>query len=165
MARAKGVKATLTTSEARRVLPQLVRDAAQQSRPGKSLRENAVQIQPRGEEGSAYLVPEVDLEAAERRIEALEEELEDIGLMRMLEQRMRVETGALTDVDDVIREFGFDELTEAPSWRWASSPACTGARPPRPPAGCESRRVLDASVEPSHGRAEAPGPRAGISRS
>ena len=117
MARTKGMKATaMTTSEARRVLPKLARDAAKRRSPGKSLRENAVQIQPRGEAGSAYLVPEVDLEDAERRIEELEEELEDVALLRLLEQRTLAENGALIHVDDVIRELGFDKLlADAPA--------------------------------------------------
>ena len=116
MGRAKDTT-TLTTSEARRVLPQLARDAAKRQRPGRSLRENAVQIRPRGEERSAYLVPEVDLEDAERRIEELEEELEDVGLMRLMEQRALSDSGKLTHVDDVIRELGFDELLTDASTR------------------------------------------------
>src|SRR5215218_2219005 len=106
----RGAKAKLTTSEARRSLPALAREAARRKRPSDGLLDHAVEIQPRGEQRSVYLVPEVDVEAAQRRIESLEEELEDVALMRMLEQRAAADTGNLTYVDDVIRELGLDEL-------------------------------------------------------
>ncbi|MCD6728219.1 MAG: hypothetical protein LT070_13405 [Solirubrobacteraceae bacterium] len=107
---ARGAKTKLTTSEARRSLPALAREAARRDRPSERLLDHAVEIQPRGEGRSAYLVPEVDIEAAQRRIKALEEELEDIALVRMLEQRAAADTGNLTHVDDVIRDLGLDEL-------------------------------------------------------
>lgn len=110
-----GAKLTLNTSEARKALPKLAREAARRARPGKRLKDNAVEIQPRGESRSAYLVPEIDLDEAERHIEELEEELEDISIMRLLEQRVMTETGHRTPVDDVIREFGFDDLLTEPS--------------------------------------------------
>lgn len=47
---------------------------------------------------------------AARRIEELEEELEDIALLRLLEQRILADDGNLTPVDDVIRELGFHDL-------------------------------------------------------
>jgi hypothetical protein len=100
----------MTTTEARKSLPQLARDAARRAKAGKGLLDNAVEIQPRGERRSAYLVPEVDLEAAQRRIAELEEELEDVALVRMLEERLQRDTGNLTPVDDIIGAFGFDEL-------------------------------------------------------
>jgi hypothetical protein len=106
-------KMVVTTSQARTALPELARAAAKRSKPSKSLLDNAVEIQPRGEERSAYLVPEVDLQEAERRIEELEEELEDIALVRLIEQRTLAESGNLTTVDDVIREFGFHDLLDA----------------------------------------------------
>jgi len=110
MGRAQGKPKAITTSEARTVLPELARAAARRSKPAKSLRANAVVIHPRGEERSAYLVPEVDIEEAERRIEELEEELEDVALVRLMEQRALTDNGNLTHVDDVIREFGFHDL-------------------------------------------------------
>lgn len=106
-------KRALTTSEARTALPELARAAAKRSKPSKKLLDNAVEIHPRGEQRSAYLVPEVDLEEAERRIEDLEEEIEDIVLVRLIEQRTLAESGNLTDVDDVIRELGFNDLLSA----------------------------------------------------
>ncbi len=106
-------KKVFTTSQARTALPELARAAAQRSKPSKSLLDNAIEIQPRGEERSAYLVPEVDLEGAERRIEELEEELEDIALLRLIEQRTLAESDNRTTVDDVIRELGFHDLLDA----------------------------------------------------
>lgn len=111
MARAKsGAKAKLTTSEARKALPGLARDGAQRDRASGSLLDNAIEIQPRGEQRSVFLIPEVDLDAAQQRIEELEEELEDVALVRMLEHRVHADPGNLTPVDDVIRELGFPEL-------------------------------------------------------
>ncbi len=102
----------VTTSQARTALPELARAAAKRSKPGKSLLDHAVEIQPRGEQRSAYLVPEVDLQEAERRIETLEEELEDIALMRLIEQRTLSESTTHTPVDDVIGKFGFHDLLD-----------------------------------------------------
>jgi len=110
MARATQRTKALTTSQARKDLPKLARAAAQRTRAGTSLREHAILIQPRDETRGAYLIPEIDVTAAERHIQELEEELEDIALMRLLEQRTLSGTGALTPVDDVIRELGFDAL-------------------------------------------------------
>jgi hypothetical protein len=109
---AEGTKAALTTSAARKALPKLARAAAKRAKPSKSPRDHAVRIQPRGEARCAYLVPEVDLEDAERRIGELEEELEDVALMRLLEQRALDDDGKLTPVDDVIAELGFHDLLD-----------------------------------------------------
>lgn len=105
----------MTTSEARKSLPALARAAAKRSRPSEGLLDNAIEIHPRGEERSAYLVPAVDLEAAQQRIADLEDELEDIAWMRLLEQRVQ-EGERLAPVEDVIRDLGFDDLLqEAPA--------------------------------------------------
>jgi hypothetical protein len=104
----------LTTTEARKSLPSLVRAAARRSTPGKSLRANAVEISPRGEERKALLVPEVDIEAAEKQIADLQETLEDIELMRIIEERVGGGDGTGTPVADVIRELGQEDLLEEP---------------------------------------------------
>jgi hypothetical protein len=101
---------TLTTSEARKALPKLARAAAKRAHPSQNPKAHAVRIQPRGEARCAYLVPEVDLDEASRRIEDLEEELEDVALMRLVEQRALAGTEHLTPVDDFIRELGFNDL-------------------------------------------------------
>ncbi len=100
----------LSTSEARKSLPSLAKRAARQTKPGKSLRANAVAIQPRGESRRALLVPEVDVEATERYIEELEETIEDIELMRLIEERTATVEETGTPLAEVIREFGQEDL-------------------------------------------------------
>ncbi|MGA2927937.1 MAG: hypothetical protein ABSG43_18470 [Solirubrobacteraceae bacterium] len=104
-----GAKSVLSTSEARKALPSLAREAAQRNTPSDDLLGQAIEIAPRGEARSAFLIPGVDIEAAQQRIANLEEELEDIALMRMLEQRLAADSGNLTPFDDILREVGLDE--------------------------------------------------------
>ena len=102
----------LTTTEARRSLPGLVKAAARRRTPGKDLRANAVEILPRGEQRKALLVPEVDIEEAERRITELEETLEDVELMRLIEERVVTGNEPGTPIEDVIRELGREHLLD-----------------------------------------------------
>jgi hypothetical protein len=115
--RANKTAVAMTTTEARKSLPTLAKTAARRKRPSKRLRDNAVAIQPRGEEGRALLVPEVDIAEAERHIAELEETIEDIELMRLVEERVKGGAERGTPIDDVIRRFGFEEelLGERPS--------------------------------------------------
>jgi hypothetical protein len=110
-------RSSMSTTEARKSLPSLAKRAAQRRRPGKGLRDNAVEIHPRGETGRALLVPEVDIAEAERRIAELEETLEDIELIRLVEERVRTGKEQGTPIDEVIREFGFEKelLGEEPA--------------------------------------------------
>lgn len=98
---------TVTTTQARRNLPQLARRAAQQRKPGKTLVEKAVRIKPQGAERAAYLVAEVDVEETERYIEELEDVLEDIEFISLLEQRTGDGDGAPSGqpLSEVIQEF------------------------------------------------------------
>lgn len=100
----------MTTSEARRSLPTLVRRAAQRRKPGRTLRANAVEIQPRGETRSALLIPEVDVAAAERYISELEETIEDIELMRLVEERVVSGSERGLPLAEVIRDLGQEDL-------------------------------------------------------
>jgi hypothetical protein len=102
----------ITTSEARRSLPTLAKQAAKQTKPAASLVDNAVEIHPRGAERSAFLVPGVDVEQAQRQIEALEEELDDIALLRFLEDRIARSLGKTTTIEDFARELGHEDLLE-----------------------------------------------------
>jgi hypothetical protein len=96
---------TMTTTEARTVLPGLVKKAAR-AKPSKTLRGNAVVIQARGEE-AVLLLPEADVAAAERRIAELEEELEDIALMRMVEALTIASEGKPSvSVDELAADLG-----------------------------------------------------------
>lgn len=111
MARAaRRSKSVLTTTEARKSLPALAKRAARRKKPGKGLRTNAVEIQPRGEERKALLVPEVDIEEAERQIAELQETIEDIELMRLVEERVITGKEKGAPLADVIRGFGQDDL-------------------------------------------------------
>ena len=107
-------KAVLTTTEARKELPSLAKRAAQRRKPGKSLRSNAIEIQPRGEERKALLLPEIDVEAAERQIAELQEVIEDIELMRLIEDRVVTGSEAGSPLADVIRQLGQEDLLDEP---------------------------------------------------
>lgn len=73
-------KHRLGTSEARENLPKIVNEFAELERPTNSLAARAVEVGPRLQ-GGAWLVPEVDAQAAIEREEALAErvlELEEL---------------------------------------------------------------------------------------
>jgi hypothetical protein len=99
-----------TTTEARNSLPTLVKQAATKKKAGRSLRSSAIEIQPRGEERKAFLIPEVDLEAAERELAELRELLEDIELMQIIEERVTAAGEKGKPLADVIRDFGHEDL-------------------------------------------------------
>jgi hypothetical protein len=105
----------LTTSEARRRLPTLARAAARRKKPAADPLDNVVEIHPRGETNSAFLIPEVDLRAALERIEQLEEDLEDVALMRLMEARFTSGSGQGIPVEDFVRELGHADLLDEAS--------------------------------------------------
>lgn len=96
---------TLTTSEARTQLPSLVRKVAR-AKPSKTLRDNAVAIRARGEDNVVLLVSEAEVQAAEERIATLEAELEDIALMRLIEERELADTGERFTLEQVAAHAG-----------------------------------------------------------
>jgi hypothetical protein len=111
MAAARGKQPTaLGTSEARRSLPQLVKKASSQRKPALDPESNAVRITTRGQEGSASLVPTVDLVAAKDRIEELEEELENAGLALFLQERLEKSDGKRLSAGDFLVEIGMGEF-------------------------------------------------------
>jgi len=113
MAAARNRKpAALGTSEARRNLPQLVRKASSRRTPSPSLESNVTLITTRGQEGSASLVPTVDLVAAKERIEELEEELENAGLALFLQERLAGSEGKRLSAGDFLMEIGMGEFVE-----------------------------------------------------
>jgi hypothetical protein len=113
MAAARGKKpAALGTSEARRSLPQLVRKASSRRKPSSDLERNVVRIITRGQEGSASLLPTVDLVAAKERIEELEEELENAGLALFLQERLAGSEGKRLSAGDFLTEIGMGEFVE-----------------------------------------------------
>lgn len=112
MAPARGKKPTaLGTSEARRSLPELVKRASARRKPASDPESHAVRITTRGLDGSASLVPTVDLIAAKERIEELEEELENAGLALFLQDRLR-SGGERVSAGDFLAEIGMGEFVE-----------------------------------------------------
>jgi len=102
--------AVLGTSEARRNLPQLVKQASSRHKPSPELDSNVVRITTRGCEGSASLVPTVDLVAAKQRIEELEEDLENAGLALFLQERLAKSEGKRLSAGDFLTEIGMGEF-------------------------------------------------------
>lgn len=113
MATARGKKPTvLGTSEARRSLPQLIKKASSLRKPSPDPESNVVRIKTRGQEGSASLIPTVDLVAAKDRIEELEEELENAGLALFLQERLAKSEGERLSAGDFLTEIGMGKFVE-----------------------------------------------------
>jgi hypothetical protein len=111
MAAARGKNPiSLGTSEARRSLPLLVKKASLRRKPSLDPESNAIRIATRGQEGSASLVPTVDLVAAKDRIEELEEELENAGLALFLQERLAKSDGKRLSASDFLAEIGMGEF-------------------------------------------------------
>ena len=102
----------LGASEARRTLPELVKKAASRRNPSPDPESNAIRIITRGQEGSASLVPTVDLLAAKDRIEELEDELENAGLALFLQERLSNSSDERLSAGDFLMEIGMDEFVE-----------------------------------------------------
>lgn len=100
----------LGTSEARKRLPGLVRTAAARSKPAKRPKDRAIEIKPRGGERSASLVPTIDLDAAEERIAALEEDLENAGIALFLQDRLAQTNGKRLSAEEFLRGIGMDDF-------------------------------------------------------
>ncbi len=116
----------LATAEARTQLPSLVRELAQLERPAHSLAERAVEIGPR-RAGGAWLVPEVDAQAAmererslARRVEDLEDQLEDFAIGVLLEERLARTSGERVSLDELAAELGLADFLAQERARQAS---------------------------------------------
>lgn len=101
---------SLGASAARRSLPQLVKKASSRRTPSRDPESNAIRITTRGQEGSASLVPTVDLVAAKDRIEELEEDLENAGLALFLQERLEKGEDERLSAGDFLREIGMGEF-------------------------------------------------------
>jgi hypothetical protein len=102
--------ARYTVEQARRELYALIDEFRKVSEPSGSLLDRAVEIGPR-RQGGAWLVPEADAQAALDRIEELEEELEDIGIGLLLQERLA--RGGLDDdlsLEELASEVGREHL-------------------------------------------------------
>lgn len=93
-------------------MPQLVKKASSRRKPSPDLDSNVVRIAIRGQEGSASLVPTVDLVAAKERIEELEEELENAGLALFLQERLAKSEAKRLSAGDFLAEIGMGEFVE-----------------------------------------------------
>jgi len=105
-------RSELGTSEARRTLPELVKTASSKRKPAADPERNAVRIKPRGAFGSASLVPTVDLTAAKRRIEELEDELENAGLALFLQERLQPDESRRLSAGEFLQEIGMGEFVD-----------------------------------------------------
>jgi hypothetical protein len=104
----------MATTEARKALPQLVRTMAGKLVPSANLLEDAVGIGPH-RKGGAILLPEVDViaHAAElarlhARVEELEDDLEDAGLVLFLQDRLATTAGERLTTEEFLRGIGME---------------------------------------------------------
>lgn len=108
----------LATTEARRQLPRIVSELVAVDEPGDTLAAHAVEVGPR-HRGGVWLVPAVDADAAmdreaelRERVDALEDEAENMALGFSLMSRLQRSSGATISGDDFVRELGFGDLVE-----------------------------------------------------
>ena len=111
-------KRSLNSSEARTQLPALVNELVAVKKAGGTLVEHAVEVGPRNR-GGVLLVPAVDVDAAmdreeelRERVEALEDEVENMAIGFMLADRLKSSTGATVSGEDFIRSLGFDDVAD-----------------------------------------------------
>ena len=102
--------ARYTVEQARRELYVLVDKFRKLSKPSESLLDRAVEIGPR-RQGGAWLLPEADAQAALARIDELEDELEDIGIGLLAQERLA--RGGLEEdvsIEELARRFDLEHL-------------------------------------------------------
>jgi len=109
---------SLPNTRARDTLPQLVEEMAGYEAPSESLADHAIEIGPHNH-GVAWLVPQIDAQAAldreaalRERIEELEEEAENIAIGMLVQHRLGESVGVTISGADLIRELGFEDLAE-----------------------------------------------------
>jgi len=106
----------LATNTARDRLFELVNELAAVVEGSPELSEHAVEIGPRGR-GGALLIPTADAEAAlarmqalEDRVEELEQEIEDLALGQLIEERRGTPEGELLSVEELAESVGRGRL-------------------------------------------------------
>jgi hypothetical protein len=109
---------SLPTTKARADLPTLVKELVAVREPGETLADHAVEVGPHNR-GGVWMVPAVDVDAAmEReeqlraRVDALEEEAEDMAFGILIGERLARSSGATTSGADFIRGLGFEDLAD-----------------------------------------------------
>lgn len=100
------------TAEARKQLPDLVRSAARPATAADLPSNRAVEIQTRGEARSASLVPTIDIDAADHRIDELEDQLENAGIALFLHERLEATAGDLISAQTFLESIGMDEFLD-----------------------------------------------------
>jgi hypothetical protein len=99
-----------TIEEARKELYGIVDDFRKPGAASAELATRAIEIGPR-RKGGAWLVPEADAQAAVERIEELEQELEDVAIGLLVQERLG--RGNLDDdlsLDELARRVGKEHL-------------------------------------------------------
>ena len=108
----------LTLAEGRKQLHQVANEFAAFDEPSDSLLDRAIDIGPY-RKGGAVLIPEIDAVAAVERLEEVEreneellEELEDVGILLLAQERLGKETPVdqLIPLDELARQFGREHL-------------------------------------------------------
>jgi hypothetical protein len=109
---------SMATTEARRALPQLVKRMAAKRKPSADLRQDAIDIGPH-RKGGAVLLPEVDvaahaaeIAALRARVEELEEDLEDAGMVLFLQERLASASGERLTAEQFLTGIGMDVHVE-----------------------------------------------------
>lgn len=109
-------KCSLTTSDARKNLPNLVQEMRAKDEPSEDLLAGAVEIGPH-RQGGAMLLPEVDVTAHVQRLDALkdrvaelEDELEDLSLLMVVQERLAAASGERLSTEEFLRGIGMGEL-------------------------------------------------------
>jgi hypothetical protein len=110
----------LTLEEGRRQLHELAGAFGRLTTPSESLLDRARSVGP-FRKGGLVLVPEIDalaavdrLAEAERENEELLEELEDVGILLLAQERLADPASAerLTPVEDLVRQFGYQDMLD-----------------------------------------------------
>jgi polyhydroxyalkanoate synthesis regulator phasin len=114
----EGHAKSMATTEARRALPQLVKQMGAKRKPSANLLHDAVDIGPH-RKGGAVLLPEVDVtaHAAEvaklrARVAELEDELEDAGMALFLQDRLASTSGARLTTEEFLTGIGMQDRIE-----------------------------------------------------
>jgi hypothetical protein len=116
--RTSPTKESLPTAEARRRLPSLVKTMAEKTTPSANLLDDAIDIGPH-RKGGAVLLPEIDAAAHEQearrlraRVDELEDDLEDLGLLLFIEQRLTETAGRRLSAAEFLSGIGMEEFVD-----------------------------------------------------
>jgi hypothetical protein len=106
------------TSEARASFSKLVQELAEHDTPSASLVDSAIEVGPQ-RKGGVWLIPEIDGQAAVERVEKLtstveelEDELENVAIGLLLQQRLEGSDGAVVSGAQLLRELGYESLAD-----------------------------------------------------